>query len=302
MDFELKKKFDYVLYEESGPVGRITLNYPEKRNAVDFVGQGGICDNFDSALDEAEENDDVKVVIIRGAGPSFCSGHDLSKVGYVYGMTDKGHRPNQRIRLKVDKAHFDDHFRRLFLFPKLTIAQVHGACLGEGLIMVECCELAIAAEGAEFGHPEAWLGGNGIGILPIIIATIGLKRAIDLVATGRYIGAQEAASIGLINRVVPADKLEDEVNAQAEILGRLPRDGIALGKAHRHMVYESMGLLSSFTQQGIFHSYATNMHWEKDEYSFFKARRDKGSVKDAYKGRDAFRSPGSKVPGTDEKK
>lgn len=301
MDFELKKEYEYVLYEESGHVGRITLNYPQKRNAIDFRGQGGICDNLHAALDEAEENDAVKVVIIRGAGPAFCAGHDLSKVGYVYGMTDKGQRPNQRIRLKVDRAHFDEHFKRIFLFPKITIAQAHGPCLGEGSIIVECCEMAIAAEDAEFGHPEVWLGGMGVGILPIIIATIGLKRAMDLMTTGRYIGAQEAERIGLVNKVVPTDKLEDEVNTLAETLGRLPRDGIAIGKAYRHMVYESMGLLSSFTQQGIFHAYATNMHWEEDEYSFFKARRDKGSVKDAYKGRDAFRSLKSQGLGEDDK-
>ena len=289
MEFELKTRYEDVLYEQSGHVARITLNNPEKRNAIDFRGQGGICDNLHTALDEAEDDDEIKVVILRGAGPSFCGGHDLSKVGYVYGMTDEGKRPNQRIRLKVDIPHFDQHFRRIFLFPKITLAQVHGYCLAEGLILVECCDLAIAAEDAQFGHPEVWLGGMGISLMPIIIMTIGLKRAMDLLTTGRNIDGKEAERIGLINRIVPPDRLEQEVNSQAELLGRLPKDGIAIGKAYRSIAFDSMGLLSSFTQQGIFHSYATNVHWEKDEYSFFKERRKKG-IKKAYVDRDKFRS------------
>ncbi len=124
--------------------------------------------------------------------------------------------------------------------------------------------------------------------MPIIIATVGLKRAMDILTTGRRFDGKEAERIGFVNKVVPADRLETEVNSLAEMLGRLPRDGIAIGKALRHMTYEAMGLTSSFTQQGIFHTWATNMRWEKDEYSFFKARRDKG-VTEGYKGRDAFR-------------
>lgn len=284
-------EYENVIYEKEKYVAKITLNRPEVRNAIDFRGQRGIVDDLHSALSQAEDDDKIKVVILKGAGPDFCAGHDLSKVGYVYGMKDKKERVNQRIRYKVDRLHFDDHFKRLFLFPKITIAQVHGHCLGEGSIFVECCDMAIAAENAQFGHPEVWLGGMGVGILPIIIATVGLKRAMDLMTTGRRIDATEAERIGLINRAVPADKLEEEVNKLAKKLSRLPRDGIAIGKAQRYMTYEAMGLLSSFTQQGVFHAWATNMHWEKDEYSFFKARRDKG-VREAYRDRDTFSGAG----------
>jgi enoyl-CoA hydratase len=128
----------------------------------------------------------------------------------------------------------------------------------------------------------------GVGILPIIIVTIGLKRAIELMTTGNYIDGKEAERIGLVNKVVPLEDLEKTVNSMAERMSRLSRDGIAIGKAARYAAYDSLGLLSSFMQQGIFHAFATNMHWEEDEYSFFKARRDKGVTK-AYKGRDAFR-------------
>ncbi|MDP6549887.1 MAG: enoyl-CoA hydratase/isomerase family protein, partial [Dehalococcoidia bacterium] len=77
--------YKYVLYEKEGQAARITLNRPEKLNVIDFPGQGGILDNFYDALSEAEEDDDVKVVVIRGAGRSFCAGHDLEGVGFIYG-------------------------------------------------------------------------------------------------------------------------------------------------------------------------------------------------------------------------
>jgi enoyl-CoA hydratase len=283
--FEVEYK--NLIYEKEKYVARIILNRPDIRNAIDFRGQGGIVDDFHSALNEAENDDEIKVVVLKGAGPDFCAGHDLSKVGFVYGMKDKGERVNQRIRYKVDRLHFDEHFKRIFLFPKITIAQVHGHCLGEGTIFVECCDMAIAAENAQFGHPEVWLGGMGVSIVPVIIATVGLKRAMDLLTSGRRIDGTEAERIGLINKAVRADKLEEEVKKLTEKLSLLPRDGIAIGKALRYMAYEAMGLLSSFTQQGVFHAWATNMHWEEDEYNFFKARRNKGITK-AYKDRDAF--------------
>ena len=287
MKFELKTRYKTVLYEKSGHIARITLNLPEKRNTLDFRGQGGITDDLHAAFTEAEEDDEIKVVILKGAGPDFCAGHDLSGVGFVYGMKDKGERISQRVRYKWDRRHFDEHLRRIFLFPKIIVAQVHGHCLGEGSILVECCDMAIAAEDAQFGHPEVWLGGVGVSLMPIVIATVGLKRAMDLLTTGRRIDGREAERIGLVNKAVPSDKLEEEVDKLAETLARLPADGIAIGKALRHMAYEAMGLTSSFTQQGIFHTWATNIHWEKDEYNFFKARRDKG-VKEAYRGRNAF--------------
>ena len=105
-------------YEKEGKIATITLNYPEKLNAMDFPGDGGICDSlYRDALDMAEEDDDIKVVMIKGAGRAFCAGHDLTRVGFVYGM-EPGKRVGQQARLKVDQPWMDRCFRRLFLFPK----------------------------------------------------------------------------------------------------------------------------------------------------------------------------------------
>ena len=99
--------YRYVLYEKEGAVVRITMNRPEKLNAFDFPDQSGILDDFYAALGDAEDDDGIKVVVIRGAGRSFCAGNDLESVGFVYGMgtgQPGERRANQRVRLKVDRV------------------------------------------------------------------------------------------------------------------------------------------------------------------------------------------------------
>ena len=283
-------QYETVIYEKEGNIAQITLNHPEKLNVWPFPGQGGLTDDFQAALCEAEEDDDVKIVVIKAAGRAFSAGHDLTKVGFVYGIgTGKPgeRRASQRVRLKVDNAMYDG-LRRLFLFPKITVAQVHGYCIGEGLMVVCCCDLAIAAEDAQLGHTEQRLGfaGSGIPNIPILIATVGLKRAMDLLLTGRHIDGKEAEQMGLVNKAVPADKLEAEVNTLVQALALLPRDGIAIGKAARRLTYENMGLMSGFSDGYISHTMFTNLRWEPDEYNFFKERRNKGA-KAGFHGRDA---------------
>ncbi|HIN07023.1 MAG TPA: enoyl-CoA hydratase/isomerase family protein, partial [Dehalococcoidia bacterium] len=146
--------YEHVLYEKQGAIIRITMNRPEKLNAMDFPGQGGLLDQFYEALSEAEDDDDCKVVVIRGAGRSFCSGHDLDTVGFVYGMgTGQAgeRRASQRIRLKVDRRWIEKHLK-LLLFPKITIAQVQGHCIGEGAIMMEACDMAVVADDVQISH------------------------------------------------------------------------------------------------------------------------------------------------------
>ena len=282
-------EYKYVLYEKDGAIATITLNRPERLNAFDFPGQGGICDDFFSALEEAEVDDEVKVVIIKGAGRAFCAGHDLSTVGYIYGMSDRptDKRPGQRIRLKVDRNWLWAHHMRLMFHPKITIAQVHGYCIGEGLMITEECDLAIASEDALLGHTEQRLGFAGCGIstvLPLILS-VGLKRARWMLLTGKQISGKEAAEIGLVNKAVPPDKLDETVRKLAEALVLYPADGIAIGKAMTNIVYDILGIPSSFSTGYVGHTLFTNLRYQPGEWIFFKERRDKG-VKAAFHERD----------------
>ncbi|MFH1625171.1 MAG: enoyl-CoA hydratase/isomerase family protein [Pseudomonadota bacterium] len=270
-----RKELKRVIYEKDGNIATITLNYPEKLNAMDFPGDGGICDSFyRDALGLAEEDDDIKVVMVKAAGRAFCAGHDLSRVGFVYGM-EPGKRAGQQPRLKVDNHWMENTFKRLFLFPKITIAVVQGLAFGEGIMITECCDLAVASEDAVFSHREQRLAFGGQ-VSPLAVVTYGLKRALDIWLTGRDVTAAEALEIGLVNRVVPKDKLDQEAHNLAQDIATLGRDVIAIGKVARQQTYSQMGLIAGWDIAGLTHTLGTNVHWYPGEYNFFKERKNKG--------------------------
>lgn len=283
--------YKYIIYEKAGEIATITFNRPEKLNAFDFPGQRGIFDNFYAALDKASEDDAVKVIIVKGAGRAFCSGHDLTTVGFVYGMgTGKPgeERPGQQVRLKVDRKWTEGH-HRLLLCPKITIAQVHGNCIGEGSVMMEMCDYAIAAEDAKISHAEQRLGfsGSGMNLLPLYLS-VGLKRARDLLLSGRTVSGKEAAAMGLVTRAVPADRLEADVLKTAQELTLLPRDGIAVGKTTAHLMYDLLGLTSGWAVGYLSHSFFTNSRFQPGEFNFFKDRRDSGTRQAFHKRDDRY--------------
>lgn len=284
-----RKELNRVIYEKDGSIATITLNYPEKLNAMDFPGDGGIADSFyRDALNLAEEDDEIKVVLIKAAGKAFCAGHDLSRVGFVYGM-EPGKRAGQQPRLKVDNAWMEKTFRRLFLFPKITIAVVQGMAFGEGIMITECCDLAVASEDAVFSHREQRLAFGGQ-VSPLAVVTYGLKRALDIWLTGRNVTAAEALDIGLVNRVAPSDKLDEVAYKLAKDIATLGRDVIAIGKASRQQTYSQMGILAGWDIAGLTHTLGTNVHWYPGEYNFFKERKDKGEKAGFHGLHDQFTS------------
>jgi enoyl-CoA hydratase len=277
------KKEDF----EEGSMVTITMNKPETLNALNVE----FSREIDDAITEVEHDDDVKVVVFKGAGKSFSCGYDLGRVYFVYGggsgkKEDKSRRPSQRSRLAYDRWR-SDSLRRIFLLDKITIAQVHGYCIGGGLYMSLCCDMTIAAEDAKIGHSEQRLGFSGaMYVFPIEVALIGQKRARELLLTGKLIDGTEAERIGLVNQVVPADQLETETRKLAKSMTLLPRDGIAIGKATARLAYDSMGISSAFGQGYIGHTLFTNIRYEEGEFNFIKRRRDVG-MREAVRERDA---------------
>jgi enoyl-CoA hydratase len=277
------KKEDF----EEGSMVTITMNKPETLNALNIE----FSREIDDAITEVEQDDDVKVVVFKGAGKSFSCGYDLGRVYFVYGggtgkVEDKTRRPSQRSRLAYDRWR-SESLRRIFLLNKITIAQVHGYCIGGGLYMSLCCDMTIAAEDAKIGHSEQRLGFSGaMYVFPIEVALIGQKRARELLLTGKLIDGTEAERIGLVNQVVAPDQLEAETRKLARSMTLLPRDGIAIGKATARLAYDSMGLSSAFGQGYIGHTLFTNIRYEEGEFNFIKRRRDVG-MREAVRERDA---------------
>jgi enoyl-CoA hydratase/carnithine racemase len=183
-----------VLIEDVGAVRRVTLNRPEKLNALDAA----MVEALSSALTSAASDERVRVLVITGAGRSFCAGYDLgeeSASGY------------EEARLGLEKSL--DRLLEIFDHPKPVIAQVQGHCLAGGCDLMMMCDLAVASDDASFGQPEIRFGSAVVAhVMPWLI---GARRAKEFLLTGDdRISALAARDLGLINRVVPASELESE--------------------------------------------------------------------------------------------
>jgi methylglutaconyl-CoA hydratase len=186
-------------------IATITLNRPEKRNAISYE----LIEDLLAALDGVT-NSSALVLILTGAGKAFCSGMDLDNL-----KTLADHSPEQSLKDSETMARL---FRSLYDFPKPTIAAVNGAAIAGGCGLATLCDFTLAVSEAKFGYTEV-----RVGFIPAIVSTfllrqIGEKHARDLLLTGRIIGADEAHRIGLINEIVPPGRLIDRARELASQL------------------------------------------------------------------------------------
>jgi methylglutaconyl-CoA hydratase len=182
-----------------------TLNRADKRNAISYE----LIDDLIHALDEVK-NSTARTLILTGAGKAFCSGMDLDNLKALIGRT-----PEQNLE---DSQTMVSLFRSLYEFPKPTIAAVNGAAIAGGTGLALLCDFTLAVPEAKFGYTEVC-----IGFVPAIVSTfllrqVGEKIARDLLLTGRIFDAAEALKMGLINEIVPPDKL---LNRARELAGQL---------------------------------------------------------------------------------
>jgi enoyl-CoA hydratase/carnithine racemase len=208
-----------VLSEDRGPVRHLTLNRPEKRNALNRELIAGLARAFEDAADDR----DVVCVVVRGAGPMFSSGLDFAALGEL--AADPG-------SIQALRRPIVDAWNLLEEMPKPTIAQIHGACLGGALELALACDLRTTAADAMIGMPETRIGlipdVGGSSRLPSIV---GLGRAKELIMASKLIDGTEAERIGLVNRVAPAEGLDTATEA---LVGELLSCGpVAVGHAKR---------------------------------------------------------------------
>src|SRR5580765_5986903 len=194
--------FTTVQLAYQGKVATLTLNRPDKRNAISFE----LIDDLLRALDEVAKSDAI-VLILTGAGKAFCSGMDLDNLKALLGRT-----PEQNLK---DSETMVRLFRSLYEFPKVTIAAVNGAAIAGGTGLALLCDFTLAVAEAKFGYTEV-----RIGFVPAIVSTfllrqVGEKQSRDLLLTGRIFGADEARRMGLINEIVPGDALMNRAQALA---------------------------------------------------------------------------------------
>jgi len=193
-----------ILFEKRSVIAEIVLNRPEKLNAID----GEMLDGLEVALEKAANDDDIRVLLLRGEGRAFSAGFDL---GGPTAVATGNRADHKRRELQRDF----DLIMKFWDFPKPIIAAVHGYCLGSSMEITAVCDITIATEGCRFGAPEVRYG-SGI-VCMILPWIIGLKNARELLLVGSdKIDARRAESIGLVNRVVAEDRLLPEAEALAE--------------------------------------------------------------------------------------
>lgn len=261
-----------VTYEVEGQVATIALNRPEAHNAL----TDAMFDLVVEGLRRAEADDDVKCVVLKGNGKSFSSGFDLSNPDDFYGGAE-----NLGARFAAKKLKLRAEVMRDILYTgKPTIARVQSNCIGAGLYLVLVCNFAIVSDDAVFGLPEERFGSAGTTWLyPFVAAQCGLKKANELVMTGRKFGAAEAERLNLINRVVPKDDLDAEVGELARAICSVPREGIASSRSVAHMTYDLLGYPGMFTFHYGLHPHAVMMDRSEDEFDFRKRIADVGLKK-----------------------
>lgn len=235
---------EHLLVRVEPPAARITLNRPEKRNALSLA----LMDELIAAFDEVSVVPEVQAIVIEGAGPVFSAGHDLSEM------------------VGRDAAFYERLFdvctvmmETIHRVPQPVIAKVHGVATAAGCQLVAACDLAVAADGTRFATPGVKIGLFCSTPMVPVSRAIGRKRALELLVTGEAIDADTACDWGLLNRVVPADELERTVTELVATIARSSPSTIRIGKRafydqielDEHGAYElTRGVMAANAQTG----------------------------------------------------
>ena len=258
-----------VLYEVSDKIGTITLNRPEKLNAM----SRSLLNELEATFEEAKIDPNVKVVLLKGSGRSFCAGYDLAPDDWIlsqYGADFDG--PVDAVQDREDVTEILEYWLRLWKFPKPIIAEVQGVCLSGAGELLAMADIVVAAEDAKFGHPA----GRDLGI-PVTLSfwpiLIGMRKTKELLFTAKLIDGIEAERIGLVNQVVPSEELSSAAIAMASDVARTAEVGLRVSKLATNRWFENMGLLASTYSTADLDTF---FHQSDSYVDFFKIVREQG--------------------------
>jgi methylglutaconyl-CoA hydratase len=223
---------DLVLYEHRGPAAVLTINRPDRRNALSRGLIAALADAFDRARDDPA----ARCVILTGAGPSFCAGMDLAELQESLGLTGAGNSPVWDDALRLATL-----YDRIYTLPKPTVAAVNGPAVAGGAGLVSVCDLAVAVPEAKVGYPEVRRGLVAAMVMPHLLRHVGERTARYLLLTGELLDAEAACRAGFLNAVVPA----------AELLPRALAWAHALAEGGPHALARTKDLLHRFSRQAV---------------------------------------------------
>jgi enoyl-CoA hydratase len=235
--------FQTLLYETAGAVATITLNRPERLNTI----IPPMPEELQQAVDRAGADAEIRVIVLRGAGRSFCAGFDFGEGFHHWDdelNTDGAWDPGKDFAVATSQSlGAVPRFMSLWRSPKPVIAQVHGWCVGGGSDLALCADLVIASEDARIGTPYSRMW--GCYLTGMWLYRLGLTRAKEYALTGKPLSGLEAVEAGLINAAVPFERLEEEVRERAQALAGIPASQLAAMKLIVNQAYENMGLAST---------------------------------------------------------
>ena len=264
-----------VLYSTRGHVATIMMNRPGMANAQDTA----LIDGIDHALDLADADDEVRVVILAGKGKHFSSGHDLKE---LVGDTEAGEwrkmRETPEGKFRHEQVMYVDRCRRLYAFRKPTIAAVQGACVAAGMMLACMCDLIVAADDATFQNPVLRMTGAGVELL-VEPWELGVRKAKEFLFTGEKLDAQEAWRLGLVNRVAPLAELTERVEELADRVALVPPATAQVVKDSLNQTATFMGKDASWKYHFMAHHW---MHNTETALSALEARQEKQSMSEVF--------------------
>lgn len=276
--------YENILYEKRGPGALITLNRPQVMNAMNQ----GLCDDLDNALREAEQDPEVRAVVLTGAGNAFSSGEDINEEDKRETEWPTGIPKGSSLVHVYDNMRDQDRHailgRQLYLwhYPKPLIGAVSGWCFGAGCSLALTCHLTIAADDAVFGQPQI-RHGSGTDFIWVLLA--GFKNALRYSLTGDHIDAQEALRIGLVNKVVTKETLLDECFTLVDRLALIPPETHKINLHISRLGIEMMGLTKAWTLNAEFYAMARLSKREEFHERVEEAKR-KGGASAFFETRD----------------
>jgi len=272
-----------ILYHVEGRVATVTLNRPARMNAISLEMPAGIA----AAVDRANRDDGVHVIVLTGAGEGFCAGYDLVEFAEA-----AGERPGSQLGGGAGSAAWDpmadyfamheftQHFMSLWRSHKPTIASVHGPAVAGGSDIALCCDLVVMADEAVIGYPPARVW--GCPTTAMWVYRLGAERAKRMLLTGDLVDGREAARLGLVLESVPRSELEARVAGLAARVAAVPKNQLMMQKLMVNQAYDAMGLANTQRFATLFDGITRHT----PEGLWFKRRAEEAGFRQAVRERD----------------
>jgi enoyl-CoA hydratase len=278
---------DRVLFhvDREKRIATITLNNAEYRNSYDATMRDAIA----RYLDRVADDDDLTVVLLRGANGVFSTGADMNNAYDWYGerggeSPSTKNRPSQRRRLAVDRKSFG-FYHNLLGFPKVTVGEIGGYALGGGFEMALMTDISVIARNTKIGMPATRFLGPALGSLHMFFHRLGPVLARRLLLTGDIIEAGALEHLGIFTDTCEPDMVAARARYWAEKTAKMPADGVAIAKEAFRLVEQSQAYQGEEVASYLLHAFGTNLQFAPGEFNFVKARAQYGT-KEAFRLRD----------------